>query len=305
MNRNLLFDGGDLGSFSFLDVVKWYWPVQVNSVRIPVLMTLLDYHGHVYPVYLKRNAHGSHDQLLVDELKPLFGLNKIGTHSIRLHGIPKKIVDEEHWVLRNGQLNSYIALQWSDYLVFRAETEPKRVIDPTARSPEKPVFICYENLTNMRWIPEPDNVTDESRKFFYELQKIFLFREIFRVSQTELNDVLIRYNPYRSKDYSPLSVDEIHIRDIDQNFKWLNVTTERFFFPKSTSKGDVLVKMFGITQENYREVIRQLKDSLVHVISRVKPSYIWLADYVLQKMTNLCELYFQMMSDLERSPLES
>ena len=96
----------------------------------------------------------------------------MGTHQIRLHGILRKIVDYDNWISHTGEPNCFIFHQWSDYLVLRAETITRDEI---------PIFINYPNLKDVSWIPDPRDITDVHRKFYSDLQKIFVFRELFRV----------------------------------------------------------------------------------------------------------------------------
>jgi len=277
----LVFDGSEIGQYEFHHVIRWLRPVTPYGTRLPVMMALLQIGGQEYPVYLKRAPGGSLCQALVDELKPLFGLTKIGCHRIRLHGVPQKIVPHDNWVTISGQKNFYIMLQWSDYLIFRAETEPLG---------GKPIFIMYSNLDQVRWIP--DQITPDHQKFFFELQKIFVFRDLCRVSDTGTDNVLIKYNPNRSSSYSPLSIDEMQIRSLDQTYKWLNITTTRFFFPQADTKAVTVIRMFNLTPQNYREIIWQLKESLTQCIQRLAPEYLWLSDYIVSKLTNLIDWYF-------------
>lgn len=283
----LLFDGSDLGEYEFQDVVKWIYPVNPLGIRIPVMMILFQDSQKMespFPVYLKRAFQGNRSQALIDELKSLFGLTKMGCHRIRLNGVPRKIVEFDNWISSRGELNFLIGSQWSDYLLFRAETEVMY---------GKPIFILYSSLQEKNWIPQPEQITPEDRRFFFELQKIFLFRELFRVSDTSLENVLIKSNPSRSSQRIPLSIDEMEIRSLSQNYHWLNVTESRFFFPQSDTKGLILVRMFALDSENYRTILWQLKESISQIVERISPDYVWLSDYVVSRLVNLIELHFK------------
>ena len=89
-----------------------------------------------------------------------------------------------------------------------------------------------------------------------------------------------------------MSIDEMHIRPLDVQLKWLNITSERFFFAQNNVKGQVLVQMLGMTPDNYSEVIQSVRNTIVEIVNRFQPEYLWLADYVANKMVNMVELYF-------------
>ena len=84
------------------------------------LPTLIEPHY----IILKRNSAGSTDQLIVDELKPIFGLHKMGTHAIRLRGVPRKINNNHPWIVSGSDgdvANIYIELKWSEYFIFKPQ----------------------------------------------------------------------------------------------------------------------------------------------------------------------------------------
>ena len=87
----LTYDGSNLGEFDFMSVVSWCHPcTEVTSgMKAVALFAVINLPGLIEPqhVILKRNCAGHTDQLVVDELKLVFSLHKMGTHAIRLRGI--------------------------------------------------------------------------------------------------------------------------------------------------------------------------------------------------------------------------
>lgn len=279
----LSFNGSDLGEYHFRQFVLWCWPINIYTTKIPVLMAIIQLNGTTYPVYLKRNALARNDQCIVDEIKPLFGLTKMGIHMCKLYGIPKKIVDSKPWVF-DGYLNMGLQSRLSNYLVLRAETE----LGPN----HQPQFVLYSDIRTINW-SSLDPESEDVRRMYYEIQKILVFRSILRISDTSIDNLLIKSNPYRKYQIGPLSIDEMLINEPSATWSSaLTVTQENFFFPCPEAKGQILVKLFGMTKDNYVDILQQLSRSMIKVINRFNPDKIWLADWVVDQMDNIIQLYF-------------
>lgn len=274
------FDGSELGDFEFFDFIQWIYPLN-NPDKTPIFIACTKT-GCL--VYLKRFHFGNVIQAIVDEIKPLFGLIKMGTHRIKLHGIPKKINLDHPWLYPNGMINFYIHQQWSDYCIFRADVEQNLV-------------VRYRPLNEIKWLPDlEDQIQEIHRNLFKEIQKIFIFRDMLRVSETGLDNILFKYNPYAPNlRIQLLSISEKSIREPDQNYVWLNSTTESFFFPNSVTKGLILMEMFNITSENYQSITLQIRCELLNIITRLSPDHIYIAEYIIDKIWNLLEITFRML----------
>lgn len=100
-----MFNGSHLGKHSFSSVIKWCSPYDSNSERlIPTLRAVLYWEGRYHCVLLKKNTTKLRTQCFMDEIKPLFGLRKIGTNTIELDGIIRKKNKDLPWICSNNKL---------------------------------------------------------------------------------------------------------------------------------------------------------------------------------------------------------
>ena len=292
INNFLSFDGTPLGEFEFSAVVSWVYPCTKitsgsKSVALFAIMNFPKIEGPQY-VILKRNCAGQTDQLVIDELKPIFGLKKMGTHTIKLRGIPRKYDKNFPWVvdMPDGQTNTnlYIYPQWSDYFLFHTTVNN----DPTTEG--KMLFLPLPSVKETVWLPSVQSeIRDGHKKFFYEVQKILVFRELMRVADTNMNDILI-------KNLLPLSIDEMVIKTSD--FKKLSEEIERFFFVKITSKTEVIIKMLGLNKEDYQDKIEILRNSMIKIITRIDDTKMWLVDDVVNQIVDRCTIYYKLIENL-------
>ena len=171
-----------------------------------VLNAMLNLGGHDYPIILKRNSYGDIDQIVVDELKPLFGLTKMGTHQISLYGIPRKHNANEPWIL-DGRFNFYIFPQWSEYFIFQAHT----ITDSDGRIS----FVQLPAIQDVECFPTCESQILYGHKLlYYEIQKILVFRDLLKVTGTNLTNILFKYDLVspEAPHPVPLSINELHMK---------------------------------------------------------------------------------------------
>jgi hypothetical protein len=290
----LTYDGSILGEYDFMSIVSWCYPcTKVTSGSKPVtLFAVINLPGLIEPQYviLKRNCAGNTDQLVVDELKSVFGLYKMGSHAIRLRGIPRKYDNDYPWIIdsSNGEIvNVFIYPQWSEYLIFRATT--------TKDDNNKVTFIPLLKLEDTQWVPTTSSdIKEGHRKFFYETQKILIYRELLRIGNTNLSDILVKNI---GKQIVPLSIDEMVIKGPTDNHRKLSQTLEKFFFPKTTSKTEVIIKMLGLSRENYMDQIEIIRNTLARIINRVDQDKLLLVDDITTQLVDRCTNYYGLIKN--------
>lgn len=290
LNSTLIlpFNGSHLGKYEFSSIITWCYPCNpmTRGRRTVVLYAILRLDNYDHHVVLKRNCTGNDDQIIVDELKHLFGLTKMGTHQIRLHGIPKKYNTDFPWILDNGQLNYYIHPQWSDYFVFKANTA---VINNSIS------FISMTTLKDTVWLPGTGSeINHNHRAFYYELQKIFAFRDLFKIDDTSLTNVLIKIDLIQKRGI-PLSIDEMNMKFLGDTYRKLPHEIEHFFFSKTTTKTEILVKMLGLTREKYMEQIEILRHSISIIIARICEDKLWIVNEIIEQLVNQSSMYFNII----------
>lgn len=336
----LCFDGTHLGSYNFNEVISsWWMPVamETSGRKTATLYTYLkllqpDNTVYRYPIILKRNTQKRIDQVLVDELKPLFGLHKMGTHRIRLHGVIRKMDSNYAWLVPtpNGVYrNAYLHETWSEYLIFKATY---------SQDQENVNFIPLPTLSKVAYYPFlSQNVKEGQRKLFQELQKIFVFRDLLRVGSSDANDVLLKCDPMASdefkanfkaaikhQDYAdphdnnkfkinlialvsayntdnsvdrivPISIDEMKIRTLTEHYKGLSDSVRSYCLQKSDIHAKALIHMLGLTAEDYAEKIEMLRGSMTKIIERIDEEYLWLVDNVITQIMDKVSIYYSVM----------
>lgn len=270
----LPFDGSFLGEYKYEDVVLWSWPCRDDTSpnKSPSIYAVLG--PNRYPVVLKRNVSKRTDQAVIDEIKPLFGLHKMGTHRIRLYGVPRRYNDECAWV----GTNIYIYPQWSDYFLFRAsgkEVQGQVMITP--------VLTLHETI----WAPAAvKDFTPEHWKFYNEIQKGFVFRNLCRVSSKSLKDFLVKRDPIRL-----VSINETKARDPRSPYKQPSEQIMKFFFPRVSIQTEILIQMLGLTKEEYSVKLEMLRNGMSKIVSRVDPEKLWLVDSIINQINDMLSIY--------------
>lgn len=277
----LPFDGSSLGEHEF-SVITWLWPCNqhTSGTKTAVFYALITIDHQPHPVILKRNCSARRDQCVIDELKPVFGLSKMGTHQIRLHGVPTRQVSTLPWI--SG--NIYLHPQWSDYLLFRARTH----IDNG-----NVIFSIPQPLTKEDWdFLNSNTCRDEHKRFYYEVQKIFVFRELLRVSDTSESNVLAKEDD--NGKLHPVSIDEMKMNGPGEPHRKLSPTREQFYFPRIMERTEVLIRMLGLHKETYPEQLERLGNSISRIIQRVDSEKMWMTNVIIDEITNQLSIYYSM-----------
>jgi len=336
---HLKFDGTHLGAYDFHAAIStWWYPcvAETSGKKTTPIFTYLkiahpDGEDERYPIILKRNTQKRVDQVMIDELKPLFGLVKIGTHQIRLRGVVKKIDDRYPWVFQteNGPFrNAQLDGTWSEYLIFKATC---------IRHEDVVNFLPLPSLTDVAYYPfYQNNIREGQRNLYRELQKIFVFRDLFRVASSNSGDVLFRFDALASEEYQrrflasiqqrnyhdphtdsskynlieivgqydpnlpndrvlPVSIDEVKIKLPSELYKGLSDSIKSYCLQKSDTHAKALIYMLGLTKDNYPDQIEKLRDSISRTIRRFNDDYIWLSDHVSTQIMDKVSVYYNVM----------
>lgn len=341
--NSLSFDGSHLGAHEFTDVVHWAYPYIPGTsghkiVPFKALLKIRQPDGSIqrYPVILKRNSSGRSDQAVVDELKPLFGLHKMGTHRIRLHGVHRKIHKDLPWLVQDGWgrelLNAELVQQWSEYYVLRASYGRRQDSSGTKTS-----FHYFIPLNEAMYYPFlKEDITEEHKRIYQEIQKIYVFRDLFRVSSSNGRDVLIRFHPssrdqlkqlfYRdsplqvrghvdphdmtpkcnllgltchaSEDHLvPLSIDEMKVKQPGEHYRGLSEDVRNYCLQGADIHAKALIHMLGLSQPTYLKQIEDLRGAMGRIIARVDQEKLWLINSVTEQIADRVGLYYNLLDD--------
>lgn len=339
----LAFDGSHLGAHEFWDVIHWAFPYVGGTsghkvVPFKAMIKLRQSDGKIqhYPIILKRNTSGRSDQAVVDELKPLFGLQKMGTHRIRLHGIYRKVNKDLPWLLlgpKGEEIgNAEFVQQWSEYYILRASYGKRP--GPTGSKTSFHYFIPLNEAMYYPFLKE--DITEDHKRIYQEIQKIYVFRDLLRVSSSNGRDVLVRFHPssrdqfkelfYRDSTLQirghldphdnvpkcnllgltchpssdrlvPLSIDEMKVKPPGEHYKGLSDDVKNYCLQGADIHAKAVIKMLGLTEETYPKQIEDLRSAMGRIITRVDDERLWLVDSVISQIADRVRLYYTLAEE--------
>jgi len=294
--KHLTYDGSYLGDFNFGDVLSYiapcdnYDPVREIKKKSLVLFALFKFEGHNYPVVLKRNRMCRTDQAFVDQIKPLFGLRKMGCHRLRLNGIPVKFCPGICWLdgyqPNNRQMNITINPGSSEFYIFQS------TIDVSENEQQ-----CHRQLIPLSSYsfadPEYKCPLPIQQKILQNLRKICIFREIMGISETTFGDVLVATNP----EFYLLSIDEMKIqpsreeRSVSTNRK-LNFPEvfRKILFPDESMISQICMDMINCNSQNYLERLDAIRDSMYVIAEKIDEKQYWKIQLIIDNLKSYIEL---------------
>jgi len=189
---------------------------------------------------------------LSDELKPLFGIRKNGTHS----------------------------------LVIGRQSRVAVIIRPRLHQVEGNLCFAADLTAGSLPVTDP-RCTDHLE---YHLRVIMVFREIMGLT-TRDSDIILGPSPTQRRTLLPLSINEVKIISrLDHNIlparmrqRWLASQ------PRDYTLGEVSARIFGYVPEeraegktvvSMAEVIHKFRSQCQKVIERVNPDLIFILDYI-------------------------
>lgn len=184
MSTPLNFDGSNLGTFDYADAISsWWLPAHNIRQRGPgVIHTFfrLDDQPRRMPILLMRSTTPTIEPVLIDELKPLFGLCKNGFHRLSLKHHMRKTKLSLPWIIGHTQNICYNSRQGQ----FLA-------------TPDTP-FIPLSTAT-IRPFAETD-ATNGHRRLHQDIQKTFVFLDLVG-SSCRIENIMLRPHPLASEKF--------------------------------------------------------------------------------------------------------
>lgn len=192
--------------------------------------------------------------LIIDELKPIFGLSKMGTHRAYYKGDLVLLIRVESISV--------------DFVGLESIQE----------------FIRYERTLKESLEQQPDIIS--AWLFRRQVQEIFAFRELLGISRSYESTIRIRTGT--NFNY-PISFYELSLTpypsDSTKQFisdKMLN----KWFYDYDVSLDDTIKRMLNINTDltNLTEQIMKLRDALDDVIYRIDKSMIAYSSYIIDRI---------------------
>lgn len=257
----LAFDGSHLGTFEFDKIVKSCFPLTNKTISNTNLLLRADilYDNIWYKVILKRIAITGTNIQLLEEMKHLFGLTKIGTHMIELNGIPTLINQKYDWYIDHKIpiSNVCIVYKWCDYCIFNVNTIPTKI-----------------------------NITMPLNKSHYEqMQKLILFRQCICISTNVKEDFYLL-------DNGNITIfNDSLIREC-ATYKKLSNEEELYFYPTDDIKIELLIKMLNITYKTLGCNIDNLRSDMTEIFERLCKEKLPIIKKIIDDLYNKIYLHF-------------
>ena len=280
------FDGSDLGTLNWDGFVLQWWPALPKTCgqKPSTILAMVQSPTGPSLVYLKPNFSGAPDQVIVDELKPLFGLRKMGTHRLTLDKVVTKHSKGIDWYTETSpgqwQLGCGPIVRKASYLMFQTRITPS--IDGT---------IGLGNIVRepmLRTIPAKEWRQRLGDRFIMDLQQVYLFRTVVRASDTCPSNVLIVTTPTEPNVYLPLSVDEMAIKRVGETCREITRGDKEAIFPVGTNQRAILTQMI-VNGTPQGEDPQQLPQRMWDVVVRlgVSGEYRWVLDQTIQNVNTI------------------
>lgn len=220
----LQFDGSHLGTYSFQDVILSI--KMVKNSKFLAHTILLTNSGIEEVLMYKFDKHSDYS-IAVDEIKPLFGLRKTGTHIIKLSHSPRKINLSKTWdsTVDNYSYNVEFVPQQQTYLLYKFGIQTKSILEP---------------------------------EFDGEIQKYILFQEAVKNTKISLDNFFLSKEGYIQSH--ELSFTEFG-KELRIHYSLLDVYT----FPDKSNALRVLKK--HLNHKLLYDLHKQLPDKQIHLAS--------------------------------------
>jgi hypothetical protein len=272
----LKWDGSDLGKLSsdklrFCSMAGFLR--KKGSSACPPMFCVLDINKCAVPCILFKDARGGSKNFasLVDQIKPLFGLENHGSHIVTLRQGMSRIDSKGSWMNDNVK----VVTRSTRYVMYNTPyVVKKRML----------IFLRDIPLTEVAWIPMTTNdITDMNSSFFHQVQSLLVFRKMLRLP-TSLSDIFVRKS--RTGAATPVCYSgNITGHDIDKNTeqKWLSAESRQLLFGRSTSVPKAITGMITGDPKSppTRVQISTLKRKIVKVIESVSPSFAYITSSIV------------------------
>lgn len=278
-----LFDGGDLGTFNWDTLVlQWYPALPKTCGQKPsTLLAMVQSPGGPLLVYLKPNFSGAPDQVIVDELKPLFGLPKMGSHRLTLDKVVTKHDKDTDWYSEStGETLCSPIARRASYLMFQAR------VNDTSSGEVSIAKIVREPM--LRTLPAKEWRRRLGDGFIRGLQRVYLFRSMVRASDTCPSNVLITWDTNQPTAFLPLSVDEMVIKRVGETCREITRGDKEVIFPVGISQRGILAQMIadGTPQgEDPQNLPQRIWEVLVRL--GVEKEYRWVLGQTIQNINTM------------------
>lgn len=255
--RKITWDGSYLGEFTPEIIISKIVTKELTYARIQLNNNGEDLICRIKKVTKMSNMIIPH---LVDELKPVFGLIKVGSHYLK--------IGRSYYSIFKVQLN-----QQNEIIV---EQKLSDVTPDQIMSTQNQDISVNVNV----------NIDGWPQLFRQQIQEILCFREVIGLTTYE-RYIRVRF-PLKGCPY-PISYHETTIPFYTQHSSLSKKMIEKWF--KTCSVGHVLARMMRIDFHDrdsksieLTSIIAQYRSNIETVINRIDKESIWRSSYILERM---------------------
>jgi hypothetical protein len=218
------------------DVIYTNWMVPLFSHddnitktgTVPAIACWIKYDGGLYPVIIKRMMRRKTSGITIciaDEMKPLFGLNKSGTHYLMLNGIIS--CGSESWLDNHGIISCKYLTGIGEYVVYRASTVRKDNklyfnIPDMVRSDEVDISI----LSHFRYIINSDLYGMEH--VLTHDSELFSYGDGFQVLGSSRRSGLESESDILQSERCKFIIQQLELNNDNYNEKIINFTAQLY-----------------------------------------------------------------------------
>lgn len=192
---------------------------------------------------------------IIDEIKVIFGLVKLGTHSIKIGA------------------KMYLLIR--PVILSPGETPP----------PNSPRFQGYSFALD---IPLNEIMLHphvrQNHLFKQQVQETYAFREIVGLHGNTKSDVRIRFSNRKKSYYFPISFRETFSILETGEIALPGTILEKWF--EEVTIRDVIKRLFGATEDpDFRdERIAEIRANIERIVCRIDKEFIWISVYIIDRI---------------------
>jgi len=267
----LLFNGGWLGEHVFDHIIFYWHPIPMlhadpKSIWFEAILAL---DGMQYPIWMRKVAKEKLNEIaFIDEMKELYGIPKIGTHTVALTEYPVQEMDEQGnycgWGKNKNKAAGY-------YVCFRVN-----------------VGLTVEGNYDFKDPLPVTMIDDKDDKILDIIRRHLLFFELVGIHYQGIKQFIwINGDPKR------LVSINLSLVDPSKKLKLPSADTTNHFFNRVWHKQETMERMFGFNADTYEEFYEQFEHSLKLLVTDYYPQRLHALPWIRQQFDRRMLVYYQ------------
>lgn len=264
---NLLFDGSPLEAVKFKDLVYYWSPINLAEADPHGVWfeAILAYNDHQYPVWMRKiDKYRINDIVLIDELKAVYGVGKLGTHSVCCYNAP--------WPDENSETGWSINTGKTHFICFKMKVD----IDAEGN-------YIFEDPVSAH---TKDGVIEHNSADKQIVRKHLLFFELVGINYHGLKN-FVWLNGHLFAINLSLAINPT-------NLKVPTLAVTYRFFDRVWYKQELLEQLLGFNKDSYEDFYDEFGKRMTKILEELCParaaSYV---HYLKRRLDTRMLLYYQ------------